>query len=127
MSRKLFFIGVLSAIVSMIYTVLLILNKEDAEGGQLIYQVILQAIYFHTIVIFFLSAVKRKHSDLHMVHINWYFLFNAIGITCLSYFIFFKEYDSEIISMLSVGWFALLSFGWFSLIKGVTRFKIFFE
>ena len=126
MSRKLFFIGGLSAIVSMIYTVLLILNKEAAEG-QLIYQIILQAVYFHTLVIFFLAVIKREHYDFSMINISWYFLFNAIGITCLSYFIFFKGYDSEIFGMLCLGWFALLSFGWFSLIKGVMRFKIFFE
>lgn len=69
MSRKLFFIGGLAAIVTMIYTVLLILNEEAAEG-QLTYQIILQAIYFHTLVIFFLAVIKREHNDLYMLRIS---------------------------------------------------------
>jgi hypothetical protein len=125
MSRKLFCIGGLAAIISIIYTALLIINREAAES-QFIYQIIAQTNYFHAVTILFLATLKREYLDFYMVSVSWYFLLNMIGVTLISSFVWVKigVVDYEALSIFSIVWFGLLSIGWLVLMKSVLRFKI---
>ena len=125
MSRKLFCIGGLAAIFSIIYTTLLIINTEATESVFL-YQIIAQTNYFHAVTILFLATLKREYLDFHMSNVSWYFLSNIIGVTLISSFAWMKvgAIDYEILQTFSIAWFGLLSIGWFVLMKSVMRLKI---
>jgi len=127
MSRKLFCIGGFAAIISIIYTALLIINREAVES-QFTYQIIAQTNYFHAVTILFLGVLKRADFDLYMVNISWYFLLNIIGMTLTSLFVWMKigAINSEILTILSIIWFGLLSIGWLVLLKSIVRLNVSF-
>jgi|TARA_B110000285_G_C14887155_1_gene496755 hypothetical protein len=125
MSRKLFCIGGLAAVFSIIYTALLIINTEATESV-FVYQIIAQANYFHAVTILFLATLKREYLDFYMSSVSWYFLSNIIGMTLISSFAWMKvgAIDYEVLKIFSIVWFGLLSVGWFVLMKSVMRLKI---
>jgi hypothetical protein len=125
MSRKLFCIGGLAAVFSIIYTALLIINTEATESV-FVYQIIAQSNYFHAVTILFLATLKREYLDFYMSSVSWYFLSNIIGMTLISSFAWMKvgAIDYEVLKIFSIVWFGLLSVGWFVLMKSVMRLKI---
>jgi hypothetical protein len=127
MSRKLFCIGGFAAIISIIYTALLIINREAVES-QFVYQIIAQTNYFHAVTILFLGVLKRSYFDSYMVNISWYFLLNIVGMTLISLFVWMKIgiIDYEVLTVLSMIWFSLLSIGWLVLLKFIVRLNLSF-
>jgi hypothetical protein len=127
MSRKLFLIGGLAAIFSIIYTVLLTFNKEAVESFD--YLIITQTNYFHVVMILFLAVIKREYQDQYMVKVSWYFLLNIIGVTIVGLLACVKTWtiDYKFFRIFIAVWFGIFLINWFVLMKSVLRLKVVFE
>lgn len=127
MSRKLFLIGGLAAIFSIIYTVLLTFNKEAVESFD--YLIITQTNYFHVVMILFLAVIKREYQDQYMVKVSWYFLLNIIGVTIVGLLACVKTWtiDYKFFRIFIAVWFGIFLINWFVLMKSVLRLKVDFE